>query len=236
MHRWACPSDTWGQVDFHGIGDEPADNQGRKWVRMRTGPITAALLCAGALCALAAPPRPPMPTAYFEGQVVSITFERPAKGQRTLDFGPWQLGISSRNERPRDRRLNLYVVIPGAQHHIEGWDEYDHNMIVNAVPENDDAVEWDVYWVLVLDPHLRQDLRSERDLLLAAQERFTPGDLFEFDDIPSHTVLREYLHIDALPGLARFRQKDGSVPRLLMLPAGGVARIRVESPSATAAK
>ena len=177
-----------------------------------------------------------MPTAFFEGQVVSMTFEPAAKGQRTLDFGPWQLGMSTRNERPRDRRLNLYVVVPGTQHHTEGWDEYDHNMIVNAVPQGDEAVEWDVYWVLVLDPHLRADFRSERDLLLVAQDRFVPGDLFEFDDIPAHAVLHDYLHLSTLPELATYRQKDGSLPRILLLPAGGVARIRVEEPAGAAAK
>ncbi len=203
---------------------------------MRTGPITAALLCAGVLCVAATPPRPPMPTAYYEGQVVNITFEPAARGQRTLDYGPWQLGISSRNERPRDRRLNLYVVIPGSQHHREGWDDYDHNMIVNAVPVGNEAVEWDVYWVLVLDPQVQVDLRSERELLLLAQDRFTPGDLFEFNDIPARAVLRDYLHISTIPGLAQFRQKDGSLPRLLVLPARGVARMRVEPPASTATK
>ncbi len=198
---------------------------------MRSGPITA-LVCAGALWAAGAPPRQSMPSAYFEGQVVNITFERPARGQHTLDFGPWQLGIRTRNERPRDRRLNLYVVVPGTQHHAEGWENYDHNMIVNAVPQSDEPVEWDVYWVLVLDPHLQQDLRSERDLLLLAQDRFLPGDLLEFDDIPSRAVLRDYLHISTLPELAPFRQKDGSLPRILVMPAGGVAHIRVESAGA----
>lgn len=198
--------------------------------------MTAALVCAGVLCAAAAPPRQPMATAYFEGNVVSVAFERPAKGQRTLDLGPWQLGITTRNERPRDHRLNLYVVIPGSQHRSDGWEDFDHNMIINAVPVTEDAVEWDVYWVLVLDPHWTEDLRNERDLLLRAQDHFTPGDLLEFDDIPAHAVLREYLHIDELPDLARFRQKDGSLPRLLVLPAGGVARMRVETAAKAAAK
>ncbi len=203
---------------------------------MRTGPITAALLCAGAMCALAAPPRHSMPTAYYDGQTVNITFEPAERGERTLDYGPWQLGISTRNERPRDRRLNLYVVIPGSQHHTEGWDDYDHNMIVNAVPEGAEAVEWDVYWVVVLDPHLQADLRRERDLLLIAQDRFMPGDLFEFSDIPGHAVLRDYLHVSDVQGLAQFRQKDGSLPRILVVPAGGVARMRVEPPASSAAR
>ncbi len=202
---------------------------------MKTASITATLLCAGALCAAAPPPRPAMPAAYFEGQVVSISFQRPARGQRVLDFGPWQLGISTRNERPRDRRLNLYVVVPGTQHHADGWEGYDHNMIVNAVPDSDQPVEWDVYWVLVLDPDLREDLRSERELLVTAQERFLPGDLLEFGDIPSSVVLRNYLHIDSLPGLEQFRQKDGTLPRILLLPAGGVAHMTIESPPSAAA-
>lgn len=201
---------------------------------MRTGSITATLACAGALCAAAAPPRQPMPTAYFEGQVVRISIERPVKGQRTLELGPWQLGISRRDERPRDHRLNLYVVVPGTQHHSEGWDEFDHNMIVNAVPEGDQPVEWDVYWVLVLDPHLREDLRSERQLLLMAQDRFLPGDLLEFDDIPARAVLRDRLHMDEVPDLARFRQKDGTLPRLVVLPAGGVVRMKIEPPGTVA--
>ena len=201
---------------------------------MRTGPITAALLCAGALCAAVPSPMHTMATAYYEGQAVNVSFEPAAKGQRTLDYGPWQLGISTRDQRPRDRRLNLYVVIPGTQHHSDGWDEYDHNMIVNAVPESEEPVEWDVYWVLVLDPHLRTDLRSERELLLLAQDHFTPGDLFEFDDIPARAVLRDYLHVRNLSELAQFRQKDGRLPRILLLPAGGVARMRVEPPPAAA--
>lgn len=195
-----------------------------------------AVLCAGALSAGAAPPRLPMPTAYHEGVVVTVEMERPARGQRSLSFGPWQFGIYPRDERPRDRRLNLYVVIPGQQHHADGWDDYDHNMIVNALPESEELVEWDVYWVLVLDPHLRQDLRSERDVLLAAQDRFTPGDLFEFDDFPSDTVLRDYLHIDSLAGLSRYRSKDGTLPRILVLPAGCVVRMKVVPPVAAAGK
>ena len=203
---------------------------------MAKGHIACAVVCASALCAATAPPRLPMPTAYHEGAVVTVEIERPARGQRTLDFGPWQLGIYPRNERPRDRLLNLYVVIPGKQHHADGWDDYDHNMIVNAVPESDELVEWDVYWVLVLDPHMGQDVRSERDLLLAAQGRFTPGDLFEFDDVPSHAVLRDYLHIDSLAGLERYRYQDATLPRILVVPAGCVVRMKVAPPAAAAGK
>lgn len=202
----------------------------------RRAHFAGAILCAGALCVAAAPPRLPMPTAYYEGSVVTVEMERPARGQRSLNFGPWQFGVYPRDERPRDRRLNLYVVIPGRQHHADGWDDYDHNMIVNALPGSEDLVEWDVYWVLVLDPHLREDLRSERDLLLAAQQRFLPGDLLEFDDLPADAVLRDYLHIDSLAGLERYRSKDGSLPRILVVPAGGVVRMKLMPPVAAAGK
>jgi len=195
-----------------------------------------AMACAAALCLAAAAPRPPIASAYFEGEEVAIRLQPASKGSRALDLGPWRLGVSARDERPRDRRLNLYVVIPGRQHHADGWDEYDCNMIINAVPSTEDAVEWDVYWVLVLDPHMRRDLRSERDLLLLAQDHFVPGDLFEFDDIPARTVLRDSLHIDSLPELEQFRQKDRSLPRILVLPAGGVAHMKVEVPAGAAAQ
>jgi len=199
--------------------------------------IACALVCAAAaLSAAPAAPRQPVPTAYHDSETVQLSLQPAAKGQRVLDFGPWQLGAAPRDERPRDRRLNLYVVVPGKQHHVEGWDDYDHNLILNAVPEGDEASEWDVYWVLAVDPQMREDLRSERDLLLRAQERFLPGDLFEFDDIPGDTVLRQYLHIDSLDGLKKYRHPDGTLPRLLVLPAGYVVRMTVKEPASAAAK
>src|SRR5512140_2810571 len=158
--------------------------------------IPLVLLVAIAVCAIAAsPPRHPMDSAYHDGVPVPVAIEPAVGKHRVLEFGPWQLGVLPLDRRPRDKRLNLYVIVPGKQHHIEGWDDYDHNMIINAVPKSEDAVEWDVYWVLTLDPHMREDLRSEREVLIAAQTRFVPGDLFEFDDIPADTVLRDYLHI-----------------------------------------
>lgn len=169
-----------------------------------------------------------MATAYLDGASIPVSIEPAAPRQRTLQFGPWQLGVYSQDRRPRDKRLNLYVVVPGRQHHIEGWDDYDHNMVISAVPKTDDAIEWDVYWVLTLDPHMRDDLRSERDVLLAAQTRFVPGDLFEFDDLPSDTVLRDQLRIRTVDDLQAYRHKDGTLPRILVLPAGCFVRMKVE--------
>lgn len=190
-----------------------------------------AVLGGVAVCAIAATaPRQPMPTAYHDGTAVPVVIEPATARQRVLTFGPWQLGVLPADRHPRDKRLNLYVAIPGKQHHVEGWDDYDHNMVLSAVPKNEDAVEWDVYWVLTLDPHMHDDLRSERDLLIAAQTRFLPGDLFEFDDIPADTVLRDYLHIRSLEDLRKYRLKDGTLPRILVLPADCVVRMKVEEP------
>ncbi len=199
--------------------------------------LASAFLCAAAVLSAAPPPsRQVIQTAYHDAETVSVSVQRPVRGQKALTFGPWQLGMATRNERPRDRRLNLYVVVPGNQHHIEGWDEYDHTAILNAVPENEEPRDWDVYWVLAIDPGMQDELRSERDLLLHAQERFLPSDLFEFDDIPADLVLRQYLHIASLEDLEKYRHKDGTLPRLLVLPAGCVVRMTVEEPAAAAAK
>ena len=47
-----------------------------------------------------------------------------------------------------------------------------------------------------------------------------------------YDVLRDYLHISTLPELAPFRQKDGSLPRILVLPADCVVRMKVEEEAA----
>ena len=230
-----CPFD-WVTQRFSGINRRNApDNSG--FGMASKAHLASVLVCAAAvLSAAPSPSRQVIPTAYHDDDTVNVKVERPARGQKVLGFGPWQLGIATRNERPRDRRLNLYVVVPGNQHHVEGWDDYDHNAILNAVPVNEEPRDWDVYWVLALDPQMHEELRSERELLLHAQERFLPGDLFEFDDIPADVVLRQYLHVASLDDLQQYRHKDGTLPRLLVLPAGCVVRMTVEEPAAAAAK
>jgi hypothetical protein len=97
--------------------------------------------------------------------------------------------------------------------------QYNHNLVINKYTLDGKPREWDVFWCLALDPSLRNDLRSERDLLVAAQQRFrTPKD-FKFRRIPSRTLLAEKLRITNLRGLRRFRNKDGSLPRMLIVPA-----------------
>lgn len=193
--------------------------------------------CAAALWAgspSAEVPRP-VSTAYLRNQPVNFQLAPAGRGQQPFSIGPWQLGARVSDRKPRDKRLNLYLVAPGTQHHAEGYEEFDHNDVINALPPADAVVEWDVYWVIVLDPALRQDLRSEQDLIVEAQEGFVPGDLFEFQDLPGQTFLREFLGIDSLDGLAPYRRTDGELPRVIIVPAGFAIRASAAAPVAESA-
>ena len=188
--------------------------------------------CAAALWAGSPGVEAPHPAsaAYLRNQLVSFYLAPVEKGQQPFSIGPWQFGVRVSDRKPRDKRLNLYLVAPGTQHHAEGYEGFDHNDVINALPPADAVVEWDVYWAIVLDPELRQDLRSEQDLIVEAQEGFVPGDLFEFQDIPGQGFLRAFLEIDSLDGLAPYRRKDGALPRVIIVPAGFAIRARAALP------
>jgi hypothetical protein len=153
---------------------------------------------------------------YLDGEVVRLEV---ADGPKPAMVGPWRLGPRVLDPKPRDKRLNLYIVAPGTQYHLDGADEFDHNAIINALPEPGKSREYDVYWALLLDPRMHADFRKERDLLIAAQASFTPGDLFEFDDLPSDTFLRNFLKMDTLEDLRPHRHKNGTLPRVIIVPA-----------------
>jgi len=138
--------------------------------------------------------------------------------------GPWNLGERVAEDKPIDKRLNLYVVVPGTQYRAPGKTDYDHNLVINKYTVDGKARDWDIFWCFILDPTLRPDLRSERELLLGKHQTFRPATLFEFRDIPSHTLLAERLSIRSMGDLHRFREKDGSLPRLVILPARLVVR------------
>lgn len=192
----------------------------------------AVLLCGSLLAAAAEPPRLQPSSAYLEGAVVHFSFQPLRSGQR-FRVGPWDFGPRSSDTRPRDRRLNLYLVAPGVQQHADGWEDFDHDLVINALPKGEEPAEFDVYWAIVLDPALQAGFAGEHDLLHARQERFLPHDLFEFSDIPGHAFLRAFLKIESLHGLAAYRRSDSSLPRLLIVPAGAAVRMSV-SPSAAA--
>jgi hypothetical protein len=156
-------------------------------------------------------------SVYYEGAIVEFAPET-ASGQHAATLGPWTFGARLHEDKPLDKRLNLYVVIPGRQYHSMVNPEYDHNLIVNGLT-HEKAREWDIFWCFVVDPRLTDDFRTEHDLLLAAQQTFTPADLFDGEDIPGREVLREKSDIETLSDLLPYRRKDGSLPRLLILPA-----------------
>ena len=144
-------------------------------------------------------------------------------------LGPWNLGERLAEDKPIDKRLNLYFVAPGRQYRAPGKPEYDHNLVVNKYTVDGKPRDWDIFWCFILDPALRPDLRSERELLLAKHQTFRPAALFEFKDIPSHALMAERLSIKSMADLRRFRRKDGSLPRLLIVPARLAVRATAES-------
>ena len=171
-------------------------------------------------------------SVYYEGGTVEFSPD-PATGHHSATLGPWTFGARLRENKPLDKRLNLYVVIPGKQYHSTVNPEYDHNLVINALT-HDKTREWDIFWCFVVDPRLTDDFRSEHDLLLAAQQTFIPADLFDAEDIPGHEVLREKSDIETLTDFLRYRRKDGSLPRLLILPAHLAVSATAENPNSAA--
>jgi hypothetical protein len=171
-----------------------------------------------------------------DGEALKLRFAAPVGREKSLAVGPWRLGASLKRvkngkpERPSDKRFTIYFVAPGTQYQNTTAPALDHNLLVNVVPENDDPIdaEFDLFWVIVLDPDVTKDLRSEADLIMLAQERFTPGDLFALDDAPGAGLLREALRADSLLDLQRYRRKDGTLPRILILPANSIQSATIE--------
>src|SRR5579859_1034702 len=157
-------------------------------------------------------------SVYHDGDDLIFTPE--SAGTRKLaSVGPWNLGERLGDDKPADKRLNLYVVVPGTQYRAPGKAEYDHNLVINKYTVDGKPRDWDIFWCFILDPTLKPDLRSERELLLGKHQTFRPATLFEFKDIPAHALLAERLSIKSMADLKRFRRADGSLPRLLIVPA-----------------
>jgi len=174
---------------------------------------------------------------YHDG--VYLLFAPEVTGtHRPARLGPWDLGerLSADQETPRDKRLNLYVVVPGGQYHSASHPEYDHNLVINKYPTDHNPREWDIFWCLQLDPSLPTDLRSEHDLLQAAHQRFNPPGSFALREVPASAVMAERLSVVKVEDLKRFRHKDGSLPRMLIVPAHLAVRATAEQqkPSAPA--
>ena len=200
---------------------------------IRTALIAAVLSVA--LGASASAPEPIKPlAAYHDGAEILFA---PESGETTklASFGPWTLGQPLREEKPLDKRLNLYVLIPGRQYRSTTRPEYDHSLLVNTLTE-DKPREWDIYWCFVLDGSVPPDIRSEHDLLVGAQESFRPRDLFDLEDIPGHEVMAEKLNIRTLSDLKPYRHKDHTLPRVLIVPARLALRATAASPATAPAQ
>ncbi len=203
--------------------------------------LACALLCAGTVFAGTRIRRPtedaPRPyEAYYEQVPFTLMLTAPAAGEHHFAFGPWRLGARLRQQRGSDRHPNLYLVVPGTQHrNLAGGDEWDHNTVLSAAPQEGQDWNWDIFGAISLDPTLHA-VRGERELLIAGEAAFTPGDLFEFDDLPSAQFLREFLQIETLGDLAPYRRADGRLPRLIILPAGYSVKARKAEPVASAPK
>src|SRR5579864_3155039 len=145
-------------------------------------------------------------TVYHDGD--DLVFTPESAGTRKLaSLGPWKLGERLGDEKPVDKHLNLYVVLPGAQYHAPDNPDYDHNLVINKYTVDGKARDWDVFWCLILDPKLHSDMRSERELLMAKHQTFRPGGQFEFKDIPSHAIMTERLGMKSMADLKQFRLK-----------------------------
>jgi hypothetical protein len=150
--------------------------------------------------------------------------------KRQAKFGPWSLGDRLGVDQPLDKRLNLYLVLPGGQYRSPEHPQYDHNRVVNKYTVDGKPREWDIFYCLALDPTLSHDLRSERDLLVAAHQSFLPPGAFKLSDLPASAIMAERLSVTKMEDLERFRRKDGSLPRLLIVPAHLAVRATAELP------
>jgi hypothetical protein len=153
--------------------------------------------------------------AYFAGH--PVRFRSPGtKSGHALVVGPWSVGEKV-NPGNNDMRPNLYFVSPGTQYRLEGRPDFDHNEVLSAVPNEES--NFDVYWVVVLDPSLQQDFTSEQQIILATQATFEVPDNLPFEQIPSAGFLRTFLKVKNIAALSRFKRPDGDLPRVAIVPA-----------------
>lgn len=206
---------------------------------MNTALRAQAAIATLAIATLSASVQQTVNSAFLNGEEVAIHFELADSTRKSANYtlGPWRFGAKIKDvrkgtpEKPQDLRLNAYIVVPGTAHANPDDTGFNHNLVINALPPEGKSSEYDVYFVLVLDPSLQADIRSEREILRATQARFTPNDLFELEDAPSVAVLKNILKIESTPDLQRFRKKgrkktidDGTLPRMVIVPAGFALR------------
>jgi hypothetical protein len=174
----------------------------------------------------------PIRNAFYADQELQVA-PVVESGARNFNYGPWTIGSLVPDDKASDRRFNLYIIVPGAQHQLPPpGDEFNHSVLINSDDApGDRPTEWDVFWVAVLDPSLNGEIKEERELLLLGQSYFLPGDLYDVEDAPGHDLLRQ-LSLTSLGDLAKFRRSDGALPRVVLLSAGAAVRMNVAPPPA----
>lgn len=164
------------------------------------------------------PPELKATLALHESKLMEFTPDTSVFG-RKLSIGGVVLGQLLPAQRPNDHRLNLYIVMPGSQYESTAGAE-KFNVVLSALPRTQAPIDWDVYWAVVLDSKLKMDLTSERALIFATQAGFQLPGSASFEDLPAAAALREHLHLKALDDLEKLRRPDGTLPRIIILPAG----------------
>lgn len=201
--------------------------------------ITCALLCAvmtvggGAALAVGKNSEASQESSrqvLFDGRPVELKVTS-ARRSAVLAIGPWDLPHAVR-EKPDDHDPNLYIVAPGTQYTDNEDPVYDHTEIINTIPVKHGPRAWDIYWAIVLDPSLKEDLRTEQQLLLNTQQEFSPDEHFDFEQVPGAAFLRDFFEINSVDGLDRFRRSDGMLPRLIIVPSGFSVKAEVFDPLA----
>jgi hypothetical protein len=194
--------------------------------------IVAVLVLGSAIALIAAERRQQrlVTTAYYSDREVQVQPFIPP-GSRIFSYGPWVIGSIVPDDKASDHRFNLYVIVPGNQHQAPApADEFNNSLLINSAEDTGDKTpEWDVFWVVVLDPSFNQEIRNERELLLLGQAYFLPNDLYQPEDAPGHDLLRQS-GITSMNDLARFRRADGALPRVVPLSAGTAVRMKVTPP------
>jgi len=204
---------------------------------LHIGTITLAGVCACVGAAAFAPADSSLPVTEvcFEGRDVKFEGAAAHGLTRWFRFGPWQYGARSSDGKPDDKHPNLYIVVPGSQHHSDAMPQFDHTTIINTLAKQEEA-HFDVYWAIVLDPDLKQEIRDERQLLIETQNLFSPGEKFALGDVPGREVLTRNLKIQSITELDRFRRIDGRLPRVAIVPARVSVRATVTDPEEQSAK
>jgi hypothetical protein len=172
----------------------------------------------------------PIHAAFYENKELQV---QPATepGERNFNYGPWTLGSLVHDDKASDRRFNLYIIAPGTLHQLPApLEEFNNSILINSdAAAGDRPSEWDVFWVVVLDPSLTREIKDERELLVLGQSYFLPSDLYQLEDAPGHDLLRQ-LSLTSLTDLTRFRRGDGALPRVILLSAGAAIRLDIIPP------